>query len=77
MYHIHSFYMAKCATCVFHEMDKRMENSWFLDNYNEAWKTHVAQLAMYNGSSNNYQLSLSRPYFHIHLCTVRLPDCVT
>ena len=28
--------MAKCATCVFHEKDKRMENAWFLANYNEA-----------------------------------------
>ena len=53
------FYMAKCATYVFHEKDKRMENAWFSANYNEAktmrspciypnaWKTHVAQLAMY------------------------------
>ena len=51
--------MAKCATCVFHEKDKRMENAWFFANYNEektmrfpcvypnAWETHVAQLAMY------------------------------
>ena len=48
--------MAKCATCVFHLKDKRMENAWFLANYNEAktmrfsfsWKTHVAHLAMYD-----------------------------
>ena len=48
-------YMAECAPCVFYEMDKRMENAWFLANYNEAktmhlsfsWKTHRAHLAMY------------------------------
>ena len=28
--------MAKCATRVFHEKDKRMENAYFLTNYNEA-----------------------------------------
>ena len=51
--------MAKCAPCIFHEKDKRMENAWFLPNYNEvktmrfpciylnAWKMHVAHLAMY------------------------------
>ena len=37
-------YMAKCATCIFHEKDKRMENAWFLSKYNQA-KTHVAHLA--------------------------------
>ena len=62
-------YMAKCATCVFHEKDKCMENAWFLANHNEAktmrfpcvypnaWKTHVAQLAMYvmvHTRPNNY-----------------------
>ena len=32
--------MAKCATCAFHEKDKRMEKAWFLANYNEA-KNHA------------------------------------
>ena len=27
--------MAKCATCLCHEKDKRMENAWFLPNHNE------------------------------------------
>ena len=57
---IEYWYMAKCATCIFHEKDKCMENAWFLANYNEAntmrfpcvypnaRKTHVAHLAMYN-----------------------------
>ena len=30
------YYMAKCVMCIFHENDKRMENAWFLTNYNEA-----------------------------------------
>ena len=28
--------MAKCAMCIFHEKDERMESAWFLANYNEA-----------------------------------------
>ena len=56
--------MAKCATCVFHEKNKRMEIAWFSANYNEAknmrfpcvypnaWKTHLAQLAMYQFKQN-------------------------
>ena len=47
--------MAKCAVCVLHEKDKRMENAWFLVYYNEAktmsfpcgwinaWKTYLEQ----------------------------------
>ena len=27
-------YMTNCATCVFHEKDKRMENAWFFPYYN-------------------------------------------
>ena len=29
-------YIAKCATFISHEKDKRMEKAWFLANYNEA-----------------------------------------
>ena len=37
--------MAKCATCIFHEKDKRMENAWFLANYNEA-KDHAFSMRL-------------------------------
>ena len=32
--------MAKCATCLFHAWDKRLENARFLSNYNEAKTMH-------------------------------------
>ena len=55
--------MAKCATCVFHEKDKRMENAWFLANYNEA-KTMRLSKRMENARGtfghvvNAWQLSI-------------------
>ena len=79
--------MTKCATCVFHEKDKRMENEWFLPNYIEvktmrfpcgypnAWKTHVAHFAMHY---YHYHYSYSLPSFVAHtpvlgISTIRLP----
>ena len=60
------YYMTKCATCNFHAKDKRMENAWFSPKHNQtktmrlskrfprvypnAWKTHMAQLAMYESN---------------------------
>ena len=35
-------YMAKCATCVLLEKDKRMEKAWFLANYKEAKTVRLA-----------------------------------
>ena len=58
--------MAKCATCVFHENDKHMENAWFLANYNEA-KTMRC--------SNNVLTSiLGKVHPEIRAPRQRLPD---
>ena len=75
--------MAKCATCVYHEKDKRMENVWFLANYNEAknmhypciypntWKTQVAHLAIYG-----IKMWLKNYYWHLLEIFCRILCCI-
>ena len=49
--------MAKCATCVYHEKDKRMENAWFLANHNEAKTTHFPCVSQTHGKRTYHNWS--------------------
>ena len=62
--------MAKCATCVFHEKDKRMENAWFLANYEAKTMRLSKRMENVRGTFGHVRLLYRKEYkcfilFHI------------